>query len=259
MAALDLLSSARRFGLAKGPRVLFLHGMDGLLFSEPFLSELGRSASVVAPEHPGWGEERRADHLRSVDDLAYPYLDLIEQLTAEDRRPVHLVGVSLGAWLAAEIATKSCRDLASVVLAAPIGVRTGAPTQRRYLDLYASAPDVVQAAMYGDGANGPDLARLSDPQFEQLARAQEATAFFAWEPYMHSPGLVERLHRIAVPTLLVRGEQDGFVFDDHAVSTLAEHLPDAETVRLPGYGHRLEELAPEGLAAAVAGFVRRLD
>jgi pimeloyl-ACP methyl ester carboxylesterase len=259
MTAQDLLSSARRLGPEGRPRVLFLHGMDGLVFSDPFLNALAQDFAVIAPEHPGWGTTARADHLRTIDDLAYVYLDAIDALQEESAGPVHLVGVSLGAWLAAEILTKSGAGIGRVVLAAPVGVRTGAPTVRRYLDLYASPPEVVQEALYGDAAHAPALARLTDEQFEQLARAQEATTFFGWEPYLHSPGLVERLHRITAPTLLVHGEWDGVVLDDHVVRTLAQELTEAEIAELPARGHRLEERAPQPLAALVAGFIRSTD
>lgn len=65
------------------------------------------SARVVAPTHPGFGDTPARRNLTTIDDLAYLYLGLLD---AMDLRPVVLVGVSLGGWIAAEMAIKSTRD-----------------------------------------------------------------------------------------------------------------------------------------------------
>src|SRR5436190_2158820 len=43
-----------------------------------------------------------------------------------------------------------------------------------------------------------------------VARNREATALFAWNPYMYNPKLKARLHRIRVPALFLWGEADRF-------------------------------------------------
>ena len=252
MTALTTLPSMRRLG--NGPPLLFLHGMDGLLFCEPFLQALSTRFEVLAPEHPGWGRSPRQGHLRRMDDNAYTYLDLLDEIGT----PVPVVGASIGAWIAAEAATKSCQLISSLALIAPVGTRTGTPSERRFLDLYASSADGVLAAMYGDSALAPDFKSLTDEQFEDLAQAQESTAFLAWEPYMHTPGLVERLHRITVPTLLVTGERDGFVLGDHVVAELTRRVSGpTQLSRLAHSGHRLEELAPTEVADLIAAFAQQ--
>lgn len=251
MTLADVNLSSQRYG--SGDQILFLHGMDGLLFADPFLQALGKHGEVVAPECPGWGATRRQPHLRSMDDLAYPYLDLLDRIDGR----VPLVGTSLGAWLAAEIATKSCAKISCLVLVAPVGLRSGEPTLRNYLDLYASPAEEVTAAMYGSADAVPDLSLLSDADFDYLAVAQEATSYYGWEPYMHNPALLARLHRITVPTLVVAGDSDGFVLNDQNVKLLVDALPDAREVTLAGVGHRIEEERPDELAELIADFVRQ--
>ena len=55
------------------------------------------------PEHPGFGGSDMPDWLDNIGDLAYFYLDFIDALKLTG---VNLAGVSLGGWIAAEIAVR---------------------------------------------------------------------------------------------------------------------------------------------------------
>jgi pimeloyl-ACP methyl ester carboxylesterase len=236
-----------------GPALLFLHGEPGLLFCEPALARLSEHFSIVAPSHPGWGASPRRPTDRSIDDLAYRYLDLVE---AFDDPPL-LVGCSLGAWLALEIATKDDSRIAGLVLVAPVGIRAGAPTRRYYVDRYAVSPEALTTALYGAADAGPNLAEHSDQDLLSLARAQEATAFYTWQPYLHNPSLLDRLHRVRRRTLVATGALDGFVLAEDHVETLCGALGgDVETVVLADTGHQIEEQRPDELADCIAAFAR---
>jgi pimeloyl-ACP methyl ester carboxylesterase len=237
-----------------GPPLVFLHGEDGLLFCEPFLTKLAEEFTVIAPSHPGWAGSERTERFRGLDDIAYLYLDVLDVLAA----PAPLVGCSLGGWLALELATKSSRQISALTLVAPLGVRTGAPTVRHYLDRYAVAAEVLTGALYGSAGRGPDLAALDDDQLFQLARAQESTAYYTWEPYLHNPSLPDRLHRVGCPTLIVSGGRDGLILADNHVETISSRLGGpVEKLTIPEAGHRVEEQAPEQLATATVGFIRQ--
>lgn len=235
-----------------GPNLLFIPGMDGLLFSRPFVDALAASHRVTIPKLPGWGDVPREPAYRTFDDLSYAVLDVIDSFD----EPVALVGCSTGAWLAAEAATKTTANISKLALVAPVGVRHAEPIERSYLDLYAASPEEVRAAMYGKAAPPPDFSTLSDEQFLELARAQEAIAYFAWEPYMHNRSLLHRLHRIEVPTLLVAGDEDGFTLREDHLALYQAELPQLRgTVVLAGVGHRVEEQVPAELAKTIVDFV----
>ena len=235
-----------------GPTVVFLHGEDGLLFARPFIQALASQFEVVVPLHPGWGSARPA-HVRSLDDIAYLYLGLLELL--EDR-PV-LVGTSLGAWLAAEILTKNDGLAAGAVMVAPVGIKTAGREQRSFVDVFASSADEVVAALYSDPSRAPDLTALDDDDFLELVTAQEAVARYAWEPYMHNPQLLSRLGRIRVPALVVGGSEDRFVLEADYCAKFASLVGDgARAVAIAGAGHRVEEEAPEALCELISEFVK---
>src|ERR1700734_1640218 len=90
-----------RAGPVGAPPLVFLHGAGGHTGWMGFLDELARDFSVYAPEHPGFGRSDDPPWLDEVGDLAYFYLDFLEALGL-DR--VHLIGTSLGGWIAAAAA-----------------------------------------------------------------------------------------------------------------------------------------------------------
>jgi pimeloyl-ACP methyl ester carboxylesterase len=235
-----------------GRPLLFLHGEDGLLFSGPFLDGLAAHFDVVAPSHPGWAGSPRPSHVRTVDDISYVYLDLLDAI---EGRPL-LVGASIGGWIAAEMATKAPERIAGLVLVAPLGVRQGSRMDRTFVDIYASAPDTVRASLYGDVRRAPDLSALSEQEFVQLATAQEAVARYGWEPYLHNPQLRHRLSRLRLPTLVVAGGADRFVIAPGYYGRYAGLIgAHAELCVVDGAGHRVEEEAPAELAGIVGRFV----
>lgn len=241
----------RRTG--SGSPVLFLHGEDGTIYTDAFIERLSDRHEVLVPSHPGWGESVRPAHVESIADLAYIYLDLLAGL---DAGPVPVVGVSFGGWLAAEIAVRCSHDLSALVLAAPLGIKLGDRTERDYVDLYASDADTVRAALYADPDAATPLSDLDDDQFRSLARAQEAMARYAWEPYLHTANLPHRLHRVGVPTLVVSGSEDRFVLRDDLYDRYAELIGDgAQRTVVEGAGHRIEEEAPDELAQVVTKFL----
>jgi len=117
--------------LGQGPPLVFLHAEDGLRFSGPFLARLAEHFEVIAPTHPAWAGSTRPPHIRTLDDVAYLYLDLLDAIGA----PVALVGASIGGWLAAEVATKSQEGLSCVVLVSPLGMKIGGRSDRTFVDL----------------------------------------------------------------------------------------------------------------------------
>lgn len=199
------------FTVGDGPPLLFLHGMAGAAASLDAIVELGESYHVIAPSHPGYGGSPRPADFDSIDDLAYLYLDLIEEIAAT-RGPVVLVGCSIGAWIAAELAVRSQASISSLVLSTPVGVKVGGPLDRDIADIYALSPQAVREVLYHDPDFGKvDFSTLSDEKLQQHFRNLEATAMYGWKPYMHNPKLLGRLPRIRVRTLIVAGESDSFL------------------------------------------------
>ena len=92
----------------QGRPILFLHPGIGIDPAAPVLADLAKAGRVIAPSHPGFGRAQLPKGMTTVDDVSYFYLDLLDTLDLHD---VLVVGVGLGGWLAAEIATKNSTRL----------------------------------------------------------------------------------------------------------------------------------------------------
>ena len=99
-----------------GGTLVYLHGPAGIPGWLPFFARLAEKYEVVVPEHPGFGKSDNPAWIRNVGDVAMYYLDFLDGL---DAPRVHLVGHSLGGWLAAELAVRNCSRLATLTLIAP--------------------------------------------------------------------------------------------------------------------------------------------
>jgi len=234
-----------------GRPLLFLHPGIGIERNAPVLDRLARKARVIAPSHPGFGRSDVPKWMNTVDDLAYFYLDFLDTLDLTD---VLLVGVSLGGWVAAEIAVKSTARLSHLVLANAVGIKPGAREARDIVDIFAVTDDELNALAYHDPAAGRrDYAAMPDAEVMIAARNREATARFAWSPFMHDPKLKHRLHRLRIPTLVLWGESDRILSEAYGRS-LCGLIPGArfETIARAGHYPHLEQ--PEEFARRVFAF-----
>src|ERR1051326_8830508 len=98
-----------------GRPLLLLHGASDAGQWLPYMADLAVRHDVMAPEHPGFGASDTPAWLDTIPDLANFYLDLIDEL---DLRDIDLVGHDLGGWIAAELAVRDPRRLASLTLVA---------------------------------------------------------------------------------------------------------------------------------------------
>lgn len=217
----------------EGPTLLFLHGAAGAGRWLPFMDALATRYSVVVPDHPGFGESDTPDWLRETSDLAYFYLDYLE---AHDLHDVHLVGNSLGGWIACEMAVRSCARLRSLTLISPAGIHVkGLPPLG---DMFLWSPEETARNLFHDqGIAEAALAAPADE--EELGRRAKnalATALLAWQPRFYNPQLVKWLHRIKVPTLVAWGEQDRLLPSVYG-REFVKRIPGARLVTFEACGH----------------------
>jgi pimeloyl-ACP methyl ester carboxylesterase len=233
-----------------GPPLLFLHGGDYVAQNTRFLDTLRRNWQVTAPRHPGFGHSGRPDEFRSVNDLAYLYLNWLDR----QRTPAVVVGSSFGGWVALEIAVRSVEKIAALVLIDSLGLKFGGREERDITDVYALPEDEVRQRTFYDPTRVlPDYGSLSDDELTAIACDRQAAVLYGWRPYMHNPGLKQWLHRVRAPTLVVWGDSDGIVTPDYG-EKLAAALPRARFERIAEAGHFPQIERPDAVAAAIQQF-----
>ena len=237
-----------------GPPLLYLHAEQYVEQVRPHLDALAKTWTVIAPRHAGFGSASAATDLRSVDDLAYLYLDLLDELKLDD---VVLVGASLGGWIALEMCVRNHARLSRLVLVSAVGVKFSGREERDFADLFY-LPDIEAFPMlFADPKrHAPNYAAMSAVELEELARERQMLAHYGWRPYLHNPALRRWLHRVDLPTLVVWGEADRFARPSYGQS-LASALPAAELTVIQGAGHYPEIEQGEATIRAIDAFVHR--
>jgi pimeloyl-ACP methyl ester carboxylesterase len=237
----------------EGPPLLFLHGGDYFAQHRGFFDLLARRWRVTVPRHPGFGRSERPDCFRTIHDLAYLYLDLLER---QDLGKVTLVGSSFGGWIALEMCVRCVTSIARLTLIDTVGVKFGGREERDIADIYALTHDELLRRTFFDPARAaPDYSGLSDEEATEIARDREATALYGWRPYMHNPGLRQWLHRVHVPTVVVWGDSDGIVSADYG-QKLCRALPDARFELIREAGHYPQIERPQEVADVIGRFAR---
>ena len=216
----------------QGKPLVFLHGANGVSGWLPFMAQLSQHHDVIVPEHPGFGESDTPDWLDRTGDLALFYLDFFKHLGLNN---VHLVGSSLGGWIAAELAVRNDTNLSSLTLVAPAGVRVkGSPMA----DIFLWSPEKMARNLVHD----PELAARMMPgdmtQEQQMLvlKNRLTTARLAWQPRLHNPDLRKWLHRVSVPTQILWGSEDQLIPAAYA-QAWCDLIPGSQSTVFPSCGH----------------------
>lgn len=235
-----------------GPPLMLIYGEEALELDAPWLDQIAERHELIIVSPPGFGGSERPLWLTNPNDLAFCCLELADKLKLKD---CVVLGCSLGGWIAAEMAAMDDAFIAKLVLVAPYGIKIGGPLDVDILDIWLTHPAKVLAARWHDQSKGKrDFKAMSDDALTIVARNSESTARFCWQPYMHNPKLAHRLQRIAVPTLLVWGEQDRVVTTAYGRG-FAERIPGAKLEVIADAGHYPHLEQPQKFMATLRSFV----
>lgn len=238
-------------GPVNAPALLYLHGTHlGNLWLE-YHDRLARDFHVFAPDIPGFGLSERPDWMRDMSDYVLYFRDL---LTALNLTRAHLVGHSLGGWMAAEIAVWYPERVSKLVLSNAAGIRVkGSPIA----NLFAMNPQETVAVCFDDLAAARPLmpAEINADYFVRLYQERTTLASLAWNPHF-DPKLERRLEGIHCPTLIVWGQNDRLIPPIYG-PTFQSLIRGSRLVMLEGTGHMPMFEQPEAWARAIGDFLRQ--
>ncbi|MGO4833058.1 alpha/beta fold hydrolase [Rhizobiaceae sp. 2RAB30] len=232
------------YSAGTGEPLVFLHGA-GTFHGYEFAKPWAESFRVIHPYHPGFGESGDDPGMDTFHDYVMHYLELFDMLGLDK---VHLVGFSLGGYLAAQFASQQRDRVKTLTLVAPAGMRSA---EHPTLDVLATPGDQLVGMLASNfDVLKPWLPTGPDPDF-MGARYRETTtvARLLWEKPWDKKFL-RYLHRITAPTLLVWGHEDRIVPHQQA-ELWRKAIPQAELRLFTGAGHIVLDEKPEAAAAVM--------
>jgi pimeloyl-ACP methyl ester carboxylesterase len=229
-----------------GQPLLYLHGASGAPAIMPFMEQLAARFDVLVPEHPGYGLSDEPEWLENIHDVAYFYLDFLRHLGLYD---VHIVGSSMGGWMALEMAIRDTSRIKSLVLVGPAGI--SAPGVQP-ADIFLMPPEEVIRSLFHDQKLAEQrLAEPVTPESLDIAlKNRHTTARLAWEPRLHDPFLPKWLHRIDVPVKIIWGAEDR-ILPVAFTKEFSRLMPKAEIHIIAGCGHLPQVEKPDAFCEIV--------
>jgi len=232
-----------------GPAMLVLHGSGGSPRFLPAMQKLAEQFEVFIPQAPGFGGTPAPDWLETIADLANFYLEFLDMF---DLRHVHLVGLSLGGWTAAELAVRNASRLASLTLMdAPGIVAPGVAPRDPALE---SEEQTIRNTYFDPKLADDAMARAFAPDNDSVRQANRRIVMkLAGQHRYHDPQLQAWLYRIRIPTHIIWGAEDR-LFPPVYGETWQKAIAGARLTLIPRSGHLPIQEQPEAFAAAVAEF-----
>jgi 3-oxoadipate enol-lactonase len=248
-----------------GPVVVLLHGfpLSRVMWAGQ-LGALGASHRVVAPDLRGHGESPAPDATYTMEQMADDVVELLDGLAISE--PVVVGGLSMGGYVALAMAIKHPDRVRALML---IDTKAAADTpeaaQKREETAQAAlragnSVDVVASMiprLFGKATleKRPDLVAPLKADMERTSASGVAGAL---RGMAIRPDRRDQLAEIAVPTLVIVGEEDAIAPPDEA-RAMAEALPNGRLEIIPDAGHLAPYENPEAVDRAILDFLRSLD
>jgi pimeloyl-ACP methyl ester carboxylesterase len=232
----------------QGPRLGFLAGFGGLPRWLPFLDELARTRTVIAPSLPGYPGATGHTVLDSHLDWILAVQQLLDKAELDG---ADLVGASVGGAFAAERAAIFPRTVGKLVLIAPFGLFDEADPAT---DPWAQRRDAVAGLMCVEPKRWDEL--VAPPEGAnsvewpiEMVRAAEAAARAFWP--LGNTRLDKRLELIEAPTLILWGDKDRVVPPGYAKKFAAGIKGKTQVQMVRDAGHLAYLDQPDAVARAI--------
>ena len=236
------------FGDPRARPLLLIGGLGTqlLAWDEDFCRMLaGRGFSVIRFDNRDSGLSTWPDELYTLEDMA---ADAVGLLDALDIRAAHVVGASMGGFIAQLIALDHPERLLTLtsMISGPNGADQVPPTAEAQAILWAPDPGSREGRIELGLRSKRALLGPGDPFDEDYERAKIVAAIdraFNGAGYVRqgrailaAPGRLERLRSLHVPTLVIHGDADILIPVENG-RRVAAAIPGARLLEIPGMGH----------------------
>jgi pimeloyl-ACP methyl ester carboxylesterase len=248
-----------------GPVVVLLHGfpLSRVMWAQQ-LKTLSESYRVIAPDLRGHGESPAPDTAYTMDLMADDVVELLDGLGVVE--PVVVGGLSMGGYVALAMALKHPGRVRALML---IDTKAAADSPEAAKTREETAQAVLKA-----GNSGAVVAAMIPKLFGKTTREQYPDRIGPLKADMEKtsasgvagalrgmairPDRREQLADVAVPTLVIVGEEDVIAPPDEA-RAMAEALPNGRLEIVPDAGHLAPYENPEAVDRVILGFLQGLN
>lgn len=261
-AAMGAIATARgrigyvEVGGGEATPILFLHGVgsDKSVWA-PQLAHFGIGRRAVAFDYPGYGASEFTEGA-SRDDFAAAILAAMDALGI-DR--AHVCGLSLGGVIAIAMHAAAPDRCASLIIADSFamhpdgqGIHDRSVAASRSMTMRELA-EARSGLLLGSAATDELRAEVIETMAEIDPAAYRLGATAVWLADQR-----DRVTAIAVPTLIIVGEEDG-ITPPSLSEELAKLIPGSRLERIPAAGHLANAEQPKAFNAALELFLSELD
>lgn len=221
---------------------------------------LAETFQVVLPDNRGVGGSDAPDGPYAVSEMA---ADVVSVLDDAELDRAHILGVSLGGYIAQELALTYPKRVAKLVLCstAPGGPKAH-PMPQATVEVFARYPTMERAAglrMFVENSLGERGVRERPELVEEIVayRLERAPTVQAWQAQAHAGATYDsydRLGAIAAPTLVIHGGDD-IVVDPRNAELLGRLIAGARVEVVLNRGHLLVWEDSERVADLVKEFL----
>jgi 3-oxoadipate enol-lactonase len=206
------------------------------------MPEFGRRYRTIALDYRDVGDSDQATGPYTIGEIAD---DTAVVMRALDIERAHFVGISMGGFIALEVALRHPEIVEKLVLVVTsAGGATHVSPRHETMAMMMPVPgeEIGDAARrVCAGVSGPGFAERALEEFDrfaQIARYRPMTeaAYFRQLAACRVHDVVDRLHRIQAPTLVIHGDADPLVPLENGLR-LAQAIGGAQLIIYPDAGH----------------------
>ena len=245
------------------PALVLLHAFP--LHSRMWAAQIEHLATrhrVIAPDLPGFGASEAPDSMYRYTMMGFADLvaGLLKQLRLSD---VVLAGLSMGGYVAFAVLRQHAERVSALVLA---DTRAGADTDLVF-DRRTDQQDqvarigtttLIEELLGGLLSDRTRAGRLDLVEHVRRLMANPPAGYIgALEAMKHRPDATAELGGIAVPTLVIVGEDDS-LSPPEVARDMHERIKGSTLAVLPGAGHLSNLEAPDAFNAALDSFLAGL-